>query len=93
MPNTTNTTGSDILRESVANAVGSVVSAMEPQLNEFASKAATQAIDKSRDLVHSAYTGVRRQPWYLVGFAAVLLIGAALLIGFGSSSDMVNEGA
>ncbi len=82
--NTINGGSGDVLRDSVANAVGSVVSAMEPQLNQMASKVATQAIDKAGDLANTSYRAIQRQPWYLVGAAAFLLVGAALIIGFGT---------
>lgn len=77
MPQTTNT--SDIIKDSVASAVGNVVSAMEPQLNRMATEVANKAIDRSRDAAQSAYQAVQRRPIYLVGLAAILLVGAAIL--------------
>ena len=94
MADVTNQTDlNEVLRESVTAAVGNIVHAMEPQLNDMATKAANQAIDKSRDVAQVAFKNVRRQPWYLVGAAAMLLIGAAILIGFdgGDLSDDLSD--
>ena len=82
----------DVLKDSLASAMGEVVHALEPQLNEMATRYTHQAIDKSRVLATGAVTRVRNQPWYLVGFAAVLLIGAAIMIGFQAHDEAaLNE--
>ncbi|MES2964855.1 MAG: hypothetical protein V4760_13270 [Bdellovibrionota bacterium] len=77
----------DVLKDSLASAMGEVVHALEPQLNDLATRYTHQAIDKSRTLGTAAVTRVRNQPWYLVGAAAILLIGAAIMIGFQSNED------
>lgn len=83
----TNTNVGDILKDSLSSAMENVVHALEPQLNDLATRYTHQAIDKSRDLASGAVTQVRAHPWYLVGIAAVLLIGAAVLIGFQSNEE------
>ncbi|MEK7356344.1 MAG: hypothetical protein AAB250_07835 [Bdellovibrionota bacterium] len=72
----------DILKDSIASAMGDVVQALGPQINELATKYAQQAVDKSRVVALGAVKRVRAQPWFLVGIAAVLLVGAAMMIGF-----------
>ena len=77
----------DVIRESLTNVMNRVVSNLEPQLNDMATKIANQAVDKGRDFASTAYRRVQTQPWYLVGFAAVLLVGAAIVIGFSAESS------
>lgn len=69
-----------IVREQVTTAVHNIVSAVEPQINEYATKAAEQALDRGRDFAKAGYQSVRTHPMYLVGFAALLLVGAAVLL-------------
>ncbi len=85
---------SDIIKDSLAGAVNQVVTAMQPQVNEFATRVATRAVDQVGAGAQTALRTVQRQPWYLVGCAAALLVGAALIIGFGSREvieDSVNR--
>lgn len=72
---------SDNLKKSVVSAVSGIVTSMEPQLNMLASRAATRAIDQTAHFAQLAYRKVRAQPWYLVGIATILLVGAAVLMG------------
>lgn len=83
----------DVIRESLTNVMNRVVSNLEPQLNDMATKIANQAVDKGRDFASTAYRRVQTQPWYLVGFAAVLLVGAAIVIGFSADSSDASTGA
>ena len=76
------TTVSDVLKDSLAVAIGEVVHSLEPQLNDIATRYTHDAIDRSRKLATVAVREVKNRPWYLVGAAAVLLIGTAILIGF-----------
>lgn len=85
-----NTNVADVLKDSLTHAMTDVVHALEPQLNELATRYTQQAIDKSRVLATGAVSKVRAQPWYLVGVAAVLLIGAAVLIGFQANDEAVD---
>jgi ElaB/YqjD/DUF883 family membrane-anchored ribosome-binding protein len=82
----------DKIKDSVQSAISNVISNMEPQLNEFAGKIAQEAVLKSKDYAAVAVRRVQKQPWYLVGFAALLLIGAALFLGF-QAADMDEEEA
>ena len=77
----------DKISETVQTAVSNVIANMEPQLNELAGKVAQQAVAKSKDFAQIAVRRVQKQPWYLVGFAALLLIGAALFLGFQAAED------
>jgi hypothetical protein len=72
--------GSVDIRDSVSNAIGNLVSSIEPQLNEFATKAALSALERSRDYARSAVSAARRQPWYFIAGAAVILLGVAALV-------------
>lgn len=83
----------DLIRESLTNVMSRVVSNLEPQLNDMATKIANNAVDKGRDFASTAYRRVQTQPWYLVGFAAVLLVGAAIVIGFNAESTDASAGA
>lgn len=80
--------GNDVIRDTLVNAVGSFVQTFEPQINDFSARMAHQAVDRSKDLVAAAYTRVQRQPWYLVGIGALLLIGAAVMIGYGENESL-----
>ena len=77
-----------VIKDQVSTALGQVVSAWEPQINEYANRFADQAVDKGKDLAQSAFQAARRQPWYLVGAAAFLLVGAAIVLGFGAKEAM-----
>lgn len=85
MANSTN--NPDIIKDTVASALGNVISAMEPQLNRIATDVTNKAIDRSKDAAQSAYQAVQRRPMYLVGVAAVLLLGAAILFTFQNRSE------
>ncbi|MES2856698.1 MAG: hypothetical protein V4692_12580, partial [Bdellovibrionota bacterium] len=78
--------GNDIIRDTLVNAVGTMMQTFEPQINDFSARMAHQAVDRSKDLAATAYSRVQKQPWYLVGIAAFLLVGAAVMIGFGGEA-------
>ena len=82
----------DSLNDTVANAIATMARAMEPKLNEFATEATHRALDGGRKFAENAYHRVRAQPWYLVGVAAFLLVGAAILLGFNPSEDSSESG-
>lgn len=77
----------DVLKDSLAVAMGNVVHALEPQLNEFATRYAAEAVDRSRAMATRAVRSISARPWYLVGVAAVLLVGAAVVIGLQSAPN------
>lgn len=81
---------SDAIRNSVAGAVSSLTKALEPRLNEFAMQATNKLLDNGQDLARAAFRQVRRKPWYLVGFAVALLVGAAAFLGFDQSRKAEN---
>ena len=79
------------LGDMLADAIAGIFRTLEPQINDLSGKFAAQAVDKGRDLVTTAYSRARKQPWYLVGIAAVLLVGAAVYLGFGERNEFEGE--
>lgn len=64
---------------------------MEPQVNQLVSHLAGEAIDRSSDLARRAYKRAKNQPLYLVGGAAVLLVGAAITLGIQKRQHQLSE--
>ncbi len=92
MANTQNMSPEDVLRDSISSAVANVVRSVEPQLHEYASQLTEQALDQGKKLVTTTFRTVRREPWYLVGVAAVLLVGAAIILGISAPHETEIEG-
>ena len=81
----------DILKTSMSSTVNDIFHSLEPQINQFANQAAHVAVDRTRDIAIMALSQVRRQPWYLIGAAAALLVGAALVIGFNEVEEVPKQ--
>lgn len=83
-------TGVDVLRGSLTNAFDQIVKEIEPQINEFATNFAHQAMDKGADYGRQAVQRVQKQSWGRIGLAAALIAGAVAILGY-TAAESVDE--
>jgi hypothetical protein len=80
------------LRTSVRDVLDSVVREYEPQIAEFTSNAAHQAVQRGAEFAQTAAQRVRTQSWLRIGVAAVLGIGALAVLTYeGEQSAIAME--
>ena len=84
-------TGVDVLRGSLTNAFDQIVKEIEPQINEFASNFAHQALDKGADYGRQAVQRVQKQSWGRIGLAAALIVGAVAILGYTAAEVADND--
>ena len=82
--------GVDVLRGSLTNAFDQIVKEIEPQISEFASNFAHQAMDKGADYGRQAVQRVQKQSWGRIGLAAALIVGAVAVLGY-TAAEAVDQ--
>lgn len=75
-------TGVDVLKGSLSNAFDQIVKEIEPQINEFATGFAHQAIAKGEDFGRQAIKRVQGQSWGRIALAGALIVGAVAVLGY-----------
>jgi hypothetical protein len=72
----------DTLRTSVVGVLDSVVREYEPQIAEFTSNIAHQAVDRGVEFAQTTVQRVKAQSWVRIGVAAALGIGALAVLAY-----------
>jgi hypothetical protein len=83
--------GLDVLRGSFTSAFDQIVKEIEPQINEFTSNIARQAIDKGQTFGKSAVSRVQSQSWGRIGLAAALILGGVAVLGYQAAEAIVDQ--
>lgn len=76
-PETLNT---DPVRQSVSGAVDQMVAAFQPQIEAYVNQFADQAIQGIETAATRTARSFEREPWILVGLAALMLASAGFMI-------------
>lgn len=84
--------GVDVLKGSLSNAFDQIVKEIEPQINEFASNFANQAVAKGGDLGRVALQRVQRQSWGRIALAGALFAGAVAVLGY-QAAEIAKDSA
>lgn len=72
----------DLLRGSVVGVLDSVVREYEPQIKEFTSNIAHQAVDRGVEFAQTAVQRVKSQSWVRLGLAAALGAGIVAVLAY-----------
>ncbi len=72
----------EMLRTSVVGALDSVVREYEPQIAQFTTNFAHQAVDRGVEFAQSAVQRVKSQSWVRIGLAAALGVGIIAVLGY-----------
>jgi len=72
----------DTLRTSVVGVLDSVVREYEPQIAQFTSSIAHQAVDRGVEFGKTAVQRVKSQSWMRIGLAAALGLGIVAVLGY-----------
>lgn len=84
--------GVDVLKGSLSNAFDQIVKEIEPQISEFASNFANQAVAKGGDLGRVALQRVQRQSWGRIALAGALFAGAVAVLGY-QAAEIAKDSA
>ncbi len=79
----------DTIRTSVVGVLDSVVREYEPQIAEFTSNIAHQAVDRGVELAQTAVQRVKTQSWMRLAAAAALGIGAIAVLAY--EAEQISE--
>lgn len=82
--------GLDVLKGSLTGAFDQIVKEIEPQINEYATQFAHQAVAKSGDIGRQALKRVQSQSWGRIAFAGALIVGAVALLGY-QAAEIASE--
>ncbi len=75
----------DMLRGSVVGVLDSVVREYEPQIAEFTSNMAHQAVERGVEFASATAAKVQKQSWLRIGLAAALGVGIIAVLSYEAS--------